>query len=275
MAMPSVKSSDAAADNSDIKGIFLHVSTPGGTVFGSMAIHEAIQAYKAATGNPVLVYIEGLSASGGVMSMVGADAIYADIGSFIGSIGVIGGTIVYYDQPKAFDGGLLSGGVTTEGGIEQTIISAGRSKDLGNPFRRITDQERAVLQEGVDTLYNDFVNHVAVARDIDPLTIVTQMGAQIFENSQAEKFGLIDGTRSWNQSIGELAGLAGLADDYRLVQPNRPSVSAFESIFLSKFWEDAPSVSKQEFETLVRSDICAAMRFQKALVYDGPRLSGC
>jgi len=258
----------AAAENESIKGIFIHMATPGGTVFGSLAIHNAIKEYQAKTGNPVLVYVEGVSASGGVMAMVGADKIFADQGSSVGSIGVIGPTFLYYDEPKSIDGGLLAGGVSTEGGIDQTIVSAGRSKDLGNPFRRPTSEELSILQGSVNAEYQRFVDHVSSARNLDASVIINEMGAQIFGNQQAESFGLIDGTRSWNQSIEELAKLAELGDDFRLVTPSRPRMSLVETLFAKASDEqaDEPSIEK-----MIRADICNAFDLPQALVYYGSR----
>lgn len=254
-----------AAEDDDIKGVFIHMVTPGGTVFGSMAIFEGIKNYREQTGNPVVVYIEGLSASGGVMAMVGADAVYADAGSFIGSIGVIGGSILYYDEPTALQGGILGGGVTTEGGIEQTVIYAGRGKDLGNPYRRITEEEKASLQKGVDSLYRDFVDHVAEARNMSPDIIIGEMGAQIFENKQAEAYGLIDGTRSYDGSIEELARLAEIEDDYKLVKRHYQRVSAWQRLLM---WGRDTTPSASRIESGLQVDLCTASR-QQALVYFG------
>jgi len=258
----------AAAKNESIKGVFIHMATPGGTVFGSLAIYNAIEEYKAKTGNPVLVYIEGLSASGGVMSMVAADKIYADEGSYVGSIGVLGPTFLFYDEPTSIDGGLLAGGVSTEGGIDQTIVSAGRSKDLGNPFRRPTPEELSILQGSVNTEYQRFVDHVSSARNVDASVIINEMGAQIFGNQQAKGYGLIDGTRSWNDSIEELAKLANLGEDFRLVTPSRPRMGLIDTLFarVPEGASQQPSV-----EDLIRADICNAFDLPQALVYYGSR----
>lgn len=263
-----------AAKDPSVKGIFLHVSTPGGIISGSMAIFDGIKAYQKETGKPVIAYIEGLSASGGVMAMVAADAIYADKGSSIGSIGVIGEEIYFYDKPQALHGGLSGSGVTTMNGIEQTVISAGRSKDLGNPFRRVTNEERAVLQHSVDVLYDDFVKHVAVARNMDENVIVNDMGAQIFVNNEAQKFGLIDGTKSWDESISALAEQAGVTDDFRLVRLKTVRDLGFWGLFTSMGFPDI-NLTKQQSESeqkealaSVKTSLCAAARSQ-ALVYYG------
>ncbi|MEE4359482.1 MAG: S49 family peptidase [Desulfococcaceae bacterium] len=244
---------EAAGDN-DVKGIFLHMQTPGGTIFGSMAISEGIKAFQKETGKPVLVYIEGLAASGGVMSMVGADAVYADYGSMIGSIGVIGGMLTYYDRPTAIDGGLFGKGVVTEGGIEQTVISAGRSKDLGNPFRRPTEEEIRTLQENIGREYENFVRHVALHRNMDEKMITEKMGAQIFDNESAHSFGLIDGTLNRKGAIAKLAEMAGTGEDFQLVRIKKDRNKFWQELLLSLGNDSRPAAQQA-----VRQDICRAV----------------
>lgn len=227
------KTLEKAAADDQVKGIFLHIQSPGGTIFGAMAIHEGIEKFQETTGKPVLAYVEGISASGAVMAMVGADAIYADHGSYVGSIGVLGAALTYFDDPTATDGGLLGGGIVTRGGIERTVISAGRGKDLGNPFRRATEEEIRNLQHGVDLEYGNFVRHVAANRDISEAVIRDRMGAQIFDNRTAADYGLIDGTLSRSDSIAKLADMAALGDDYQLVRPQRPSTRFWQEILFS------------------------------------------
>ncbi len=208
-----------ASEDDSIKGILLHLQTPGGTIFGSYAIYQGIKDYQKKTGKPVVAYIEGLAASGGVMAMVGADKIYADHGSLIGSIGVIGPLLRYYDKPMATQGGLFGGGITTSGGIEHTVISAGRGKDLGNPFRRPTPEELENLQNGINHEYDNFVQHVANNRKRSTDLIRNTMGAQGFDNATAEKYGLIDGTLNRDDTITALAKAAKINDDFKLVTP--------------------------------------------------------
>ena len=197
----------AAADNS-IKGVVLELSTPGGTIYGSQAIADGVKAYQAKTGKPVLAFVAGLSASGGMWSMAPADRILADHGSLVGSIGVIMGPFAFYDGVIATEGGLFGGGVTTKNGITQDYITAGRSKDVGNPYRKLTTEERTSLQAGVDTIYAEFVKHVSTNRDISESTIRDTLGAMVFSNAQAQQFGLIDGTASREEAYAEAATLA-------------------------------------------------------------------
>ncbi len=258
---------DAAKDES-IKGIFMPFRTPGGTIFGSQAIYRAINNYREDTGNPVIVYIEGMSASGGVMAMVAANNIYADYGSLIGSIGILGPSLTYFNKPIATDGGLFGGGIVTQGGIERTAITAGRGKDLGNPFRKPSKEEIANLRAGVNNEYENFVNHVAKNRNMEPEMIRNKMGAQIFDNKTAQAYGLIDGTQSRSESLSSLAKLAKLGDDYKLVKPisNRKS---FMNQLLGVIYRPSSQLqSGQLAEQILRQQICGNSR-QLTLAYYG------
>lgn len=244
---------EKAAEDDQVKGVFLHVQSPGGTIFGSMAIHEGIEAFKKSTGKPVLAFIEGLSASGAVMAMVGADAIYADYGSYIGSIGVMGVALTYFDRPTATEGGILGGGIVTQGGIEHTVISAGRGKDLGNPFRRATEEEIRTLQQGADIEYENFVRHVSGNRKIPETVIRDQMGAQIFDNRTAEALGLIDGTLSRNAAIAKLAEMAGVGGDFQLARPRRTPTKLWQDLLFSSA---GGKPREEEFRTAAQRQIC-------------------
>ena len=200
------------ADDDSIDGIILEINSPGGTIFGSKAIADGVAAYRDATGKPVVAYVSGISASGGMYAMAGADEIYADHGTLIGSIGVIFGPFVTYNDVRAIDGGILGGGVTTEGGIEFEFLTAGRSKDFGNPYRPMTEEERSTLQEGLDDAYDEFVTHVAKGRDLTESDIKDGLGALIFGEQQAVANGLIDGISNRNDSYEKAAVAAGMTD---------------------------------------------------------------
>jgi protease-4 len=252
-----------AAKDDRIKAVLIHFSTPGGTIYGSQAIYDGIRAYQKTTNKPVYAYIEGISASGGVWAMVGADKIYADHGSLVGSIGILGPNLQYFNNPKAIDGGLLGGGVVTESGIENIVITAGRGKDLGNPFRRPTAEELKVLQAGVNTEYTNFVQHVAKARGIPETKIRNQMGAMLFDNKTAQTLGLIDGTQGQLGVLTALATQAKLGDDYQLVRFKPHSVSLFGQLLGAKA-PPAQSLVQQR----INQDLCA-MTQQRILVYHG------
>lgn len=208
-----------AAEDSDIAGVILEFETPGGTIFGARAIAAGIEEYRAKTGKPVVAFVAGLSASGGMYAMAPADLILADYGSLVGSIGVTMGAVEYWDGIFATEGGILGGGVTTRNGIVFQPITAGRSKDVGAPYRPLTDQEKAELQRGVENEYAEFVRYVAAKREIPEATIRDRIGAMVYDNATAQELGLIDGTADRPEAYARAAALAGLeAGKFRVVR---------------------------------------------------------
>jgi protease IV len=233
---------EKAAKDSSIDGVILEMDTPGGTIFGSAAIGDGVREYREKTGKPVLAHVAGMSASGGMWAMVPATKVLADRGTLIGSIGVIMGPFAYYDGVTATEGGLLGGGVTTRNGIEYTTITAGRGKDMGSRYRRLTDEERAVLQKSVDTSYNAFVRHVAASRNIDEAKIRNQIGALIYDEESARELGLIDGTANRQEAFAEAARMADLpGEDWQVVR--RRSESGLWGSLFARFQGDKPKAA--------------------------------
>ncbi len=220
-----------AAKDSSIDGIILEFETPGGTIFGSQAIADGVREYQAATGKPVLAFVAGISASGGMYGMAPADLILADHGSLLGSIGVTMGAFEYWDGLIATEGGIFGGGVTTANGIEFQPITAGRGKDVGAPYRRLTEEERSILQQSVDDIYDDFVALVSETRGIPEATIRNEIGAMVYSNKQAESLGLIDGTANRQQAYERAAGLAGFtANNWQVIRESS-DISFFGGFF--------------------------------------------
>lgn len=204
---------EAAAEDDDVDAVILRLNTPGGSVVGSELITDGVAAVQAA-GKPVVAHVTEISASGGMWAMAPADRIVASNGSLVGSIGVILGPLSRYNDVVAIDGGLLGGGVETTGGIEQFFITAGDGKDAGNPFRDLTPEEQAMLQALVDGSYDDFVDHVATNRELSPQVIIDELGAGIFNASDAVENGLIDETGNFDRAHEVAAELAGITGDY-------------------------------------------------------------
>ncbi|MEM9005953.1 MAG: S49 family peptidase [Cyanobacteria bacterium P01_F01_bin.86] len=259
-----------AIEDTRIQGILLRLSTPGGTVVGSTVLYDALANYKAVTENPIYAHVEGLSASGGVWSMVAADKIYAAPGSIVGSIGVIGPTLVYFDEPFAVDGGILGGGVTTRNGIQQFVVSAGKGKDLGNPFRQPSPEELQVLQQSINNEYDNFVTHIVDTRGISEQTLRQEMGAYVFGTEQAKQYNLIDDTLGRSEVITALASELELDDNYQLVAISRPEASLFDLLFGKLDTE----LTYEQQKAVIQQDLCNLANYS-ILAYHGDVLTLC
>lgn len=208
----------AAADDPSISGVILEIDSPGGTIYGATAIADGVWYYKQKTNKPVYAHIEGLGASAAYWAAASADRIYADNGSSVGSIGVILGPVEFYDTVLATDGGILGGGVITQNGIDSTYFTAGKSKDVGNPYRRLTQAEVNQLQQSVDAEYDVFVSYVSKQRDIPEATIRDTIGAMIYEPRKAQELKLTDAVGSRQVAYANLGEAARVGNDYTVVR---------------------------------------------------------
>lgn len=195
-------------DENNSAGLLLVMNTPGGTINGSKAISDAVSDYRERTGNAVFAYVEGLSASGGMMAMASADEIIVDHGSFVGSIGVIMGPFAQYTDVTGTDGGLLGGGVDA-GSVTQRNIVAGKGKDFGDPYRPNNPEDYAHYQRQIDIEYGHFVDHVATHRDLEPSYIRDTLGAYVYTTDEAIRVGLADTKMSRPEAFAHIAKTVG------------------------------------------------------------------
>lgn len=252
----------AAGDNS-IKAIVLDINSPGGMINASTAIADGVKYYQEKTKKPVYAYISGLGASGSYWVAASTDKIFADNGSLVGSIGVILGSIPYYNEPVSL------GDITTRQPIKVTTLSAGKYKDVGNPFREITADEKQMLQAGLDYEYNLFVDYVAARRNIEASKIRNVIGAGIYSNGQAKEFNLIDGIMTREETYMQLAKRAGLqADDFQVIEQE------LNTGFLASLLGASVHITNPQAKAQFNKTLCNAF-MGKPLAYHGDSLELC
>lgn len=254
----------------DADGLVLEMNTPGGTINGSRAIADAVERYRERTGNPVTAFVQGLSASGGMYAMAGADDVVVDHGSLVGSIGVVSGPFERYRDVTGIPGSLLAPGVTTEGGITQEYLTQGRGKDFGNPYRDMTEEERAVWTAGLAREYDAFVAWVSRGREIPEATVRDQLGAYLYDAQTAVDVGLADAVLGYDETYRRAAERAGLdAADTRVDRLTGPG--PLESL-LGLAVPDARREARSALEP-GRSAVCAGGPV--VLVYHGDLAAAC
>ena len=212
--------------NDRVKGILLHMNTPGGTVTDADAIYRAILAYKAKYNVPVYAYIDGLCASGGMYIVSAADKVYSTPVSTIGSVGVIMGPTFNFTE------------TLTAIGVSSLTLTEGKDKDMLNPFRPWKPDEAASLTTIMASLYERFVAIVTTARPkLDKEKLINEYGAHVFIAQKAQQLGYIDVADSdYNHALKALVEATGVDEktDYQVVQlyPPRPFFPSFmESAF--------------------------------------------
>jgi len=110
----------------------------------------------------------------------------------VGSIGVKGPDWIYFDNPISIGSGIFGTSIETRNGIKVYSQNAGKSKDLLNPFRKPTEKELSDLQSMIDDIYDDFVNIVEKKRSLESSLIKNDIGATLYNSSDAMNHFLID-----------------------------------------------------------------------------------
>ena len=139
---------DAIADPA-VGSILIDIDSPGGSVYGVGEL--AAEIMQARSAKPICAIANSLAASAAYWIGSAASEFYVTPGGEVGSIGV---WQAHEDWSKALE----------EDGIKVTLISAGKHKVEGNPYRPLDGDARAFMQSRVDDYYSAFTKGVAKAR---------------------------------------------------------------------------------------------------------------
>ncbi len=173
-----IESLMAAEKFKSIKAIIIRIDSPGGAVGPTQEIYEEIRRIDAI--KPVYASFGSIAASGGYYIGAATRKIFANAGTLTGSIGVI---MHFVDLSKVYEWAKVS----------QYSMKAGEYKDLGSPYRALTEAERKLMKEMLDEVHMQFKNDILKVREkriIGDLNMLAQ--GQIFSGNQALKVGLVD-----------------------------------------------------------------------------------
>lgn len=190
--------------------LLLRIDSPGGTVGDSQEIYNALKRLQDKV--KIVASFGNISASGGVYIGMGAPHIVANPGTITGSIGVIlrGNNIERLLERV---------------GVSFKVIKSGPYKDILAFDRELTDPEKHILQELIDTSYHQFVQTVAEARNLAAETVRSFADGRIFTGEQALALGVIDRLGTEDDARRWAAELAGLdpekAPCYTIEEPKK------------------------------------------------------
>jgi protease-4 len=196
-----------------VKAVLLRIDSPGGSVTASERIRRAVLALREA-GKPVVASMSSQAASGGYWVAMDSDEIWAYESTITGSIGVFGLWL-------SFEEGLRKLGIRTDG-VGTTPLAGGLRID-----RALAPEVGRVFQASVNHIYNQFLDGVAAARDIDRQTVDTLAEGRVWSGSKALSLDLVDRIGGLHEAADRAAELAGLAADQyyldrRSAAPPRP-----------------------------------------------------
>lgn len=183
----------SAEESKSIKGIILEINSPGGTVLASKDIADKVKSID----KPVVALIRDMGTSGGYWVASAADKIVADPMSVTGSIGVISAYLEFSELFEKY-------GITYEG------LKSGELKDIGSPFKKLTDQERKVLQGKLDRIHEYFIKEVSANRKLSEADTRELATGVYFLGEEAKELGLVDYLGNRDLAINITKELAGI-----------------------------------------------------------------
>ncbi|MBB6445717.1 signal peptide peptidase SppA [Bacillus benzoevorans] len=174
-----MKNLNQAKEDSTVKGIIVKVNTPGGGVVESAEIHDKIVEIQKEAKKPVYISMGTMAASGGYYISAPADKIFASPETLTGSLGVI------------MQGMNLSG-LAEKYGVKFDTIKSGEFKDIGSPYREMTEAERNILQDMINHSYDGFVKVISEGRGIPEEEVRKIADGRVYDGRQAKQLNLID-----------------------------------------------------------------------------------
>lgn len=185
------------SSDSSIRAIVLRVNSPGGGVAPSQEIYEEV--IKAKEKKKIVVSMGSVAASGGYYISCPADKIVANAGTLTGSIGVI------MEIPNIE-------GLLQKIGVKNQIIKSGKYKDMASVFKTMSPEERALLQEVLDDVHDQFIEAVSKGRGLSIEDVKILADGRIFTGRMAKEVGLVDELGNLDVAIrlaGKLSGIEG------------------------------------------------------------------
>ncbi len=192
------------AGDSSIKGVIVRIDSPGGEVPASDEIWREMSLLSKK--KPLVISMSDVAASGGYYMAMTGDPIVAEAGTETGSIGVL------FGKPDLK-------GLYNKLGVTQDAIQRGTNADIDSEYTPLRPEQQALLRQGIDQTYHDFVSKVAAARHrpYDQIEPVAQ--GRVWLGQQAQPRGLVDRLGGLDTAVDMLKAKAGIpaAEQVRIV----------------------------------------------------------
>ena len=201
-------------EDSRAKAILVRIDSPGGGVASSQEIYEALLKAKE-EGKPVVASLGSVAASGGYYIACAADKIVSNPGTLTGSIGVIMEFPIVDELLRKL-------------GLKIEVIKSSEHKDIGSPFRPMTEREKELLEEVVLDVYDQFVEVVSNSRGIPKDTILKIADGRILSGKQAFQYGLVDMLGTEEDAIEEARKLGGIVGKPKLIKMRKRRIGLLD-----------------------------------------------
>ena len=189
-----------AREDGSVKAIVFRVDSPGGSYVASDIIWRQVMLTRGV--KPIVVTMSDVAGSGGYFVAMQADRIIAEPGTLTASIGVLAGKFV-------------TRGFWEKLGITRDAVQRGRHATFYSGSARYTPEERAIFEQWLRRIYQDFVGKAATGRDRTFNQIDAIAQGRVWTGEDAKRLGLIDEVGGLPQAVRRALELA-------KIDPSRP-----------------------------------------------------
>lgn len=211
------KAVQQVANDKDVSAVILRIDSPGGDAIASDEILRELKLLSRK--KPMVVSMSDVAASGGYYMAITGDPILAYPNTVTGSIGVI------YGKPNLR-------GTYEKLGLDTTLITRGRYAAIDSLSKPMTPDERTKLAEGVQAVYQSFLQRVAEGRRKPVSQIAPLAEGRVWMGSQARQNGLVDELGGLDRAVELVKQKAKMGKDERVRLVQYPQKrNFFEQVF--------------------------------------------
>ena len=210
----------SATQDDSVKALVLRVNSPGGGVWASELITNALNEFKE-TGRPIVSSMGDIAASGGVWVTTSSDEIFAEEDTLTGSIGV-------YGIVPTLDGIYDWAGIKVDG------TSSTKSAEW-DERQAMPDYVKNAIRASIENTYKKFVSKVAENRGMDYEEVLPIAGGRIWAGYKALELGLVDKIGGLDEAVKSAAKRAEI-EDYEIKNYKKP-MDPFE-VFLNELLDN-------------------------------------
>lgn len=185
----------------NVKAIVMRVNSPGGDALASDVIWREVTL--AREQKPFIVSMGDVAASGGYWISCAADKIIADPNTITGSIGVLA---LIPNMKNLFNNKL---------GFTFDNVKSNENAEFPTIVRPMTSYQWKVLERMIDKVYQEFLEKVAVGRNMTTGQVHQIAQGRIWTGIDAKEIGLVDDIGGIEDAINMAAEMAELTD-YRI-----------------------------------------------------------
>ncbi|HEX5676116.1 MAG TPA: S49 family peptidase, partial [Azonexus sp.] len=147
-----IGSLQGAFEDKKTKGVILRINSPGGSPVQAGQIYDEIRRLRALHPKiPLYAVVDDICASGGYYVAAGADQIFVDKASIVGSIGVLMDGFGFTQTMEKL-------------GVERRLLTAGENKGFLDPFSPADPEQQAFARQMLEEIHGQFIGVVREGR---------------------------------------------------------------------------------------------------------------